>query len=171
MGFLFLGIYNLQKVTHTYKGVESQLMIQVFPEPTVGGLIQREDGKILLCDSHKWPGLYTVPGGHVELGETCEDALVREIKEEVGLDIKVLELVSIQQVIYPKEFWKRAHFIFFDYLCSVVGNETPRVDSNEIQGVIWVEPKEALTLNIDRYLKHFIARLLDKSTPFIVSWK
>ena len=147
-------------------------MSQVFPEPTVGGLIQREDGMVLLCDSHKWPGLYTVPGGHVELGETCEEALVREIKEEVGLDIKVLELVSIQQVIYPKEFWKRAHFIFFDYLCTVDGNQTPVVDSNEIQGTIWVDPKEALKLNIDRYLKHFIRRLLDKqSTSFIISWR
>ena len=105
------------------------------------------------------------------LGETCEDALVREIREEVGLDIKVLELVSIQQVIYPKEFWKHAHFIFFDYLCSAEGNQNPEVDSNEIQGVIWVEPREALKLNIDRYLEHFIARLLDKSIPFIVSWK
>jgi len=147
-------------------------MDQIFPEPTVGGLIQREDGRVLLCDSHKWPGLYTVPGGHVELGETCEEALVREIKEEVGLDIKVMELLSIQQVIYPKEFWKHAHFIFFDYLCSAQGNQIPRVDSNEIQGVIWTAPPDALKLKIDRYLRHFIARLLDpKSTPFVVSWR
>jgi ADP-ribose pyrophosphatase YjhB (NUDIX family) len=146
-------------------------MSQVFPEPTVGGLIQREDGSVLLCESHKWPGLYTVPGGHVELGETCEEALVREIREEVGLNIVVKDLLSIQQVIYPKEFWKRAHFIFFDYLCTIEGNQTPRVDSYEIQSTIWVNPTDALKLNIDRYLRHFIARLLDRSTPFIVSWK
>jgi ADP-ribose pyrophosphatase YjhB (NUDIX family) len=144
----------------------------VYPEPTVGGLIQRKDGEVLLCDSHKWPGFFTVPGGHVELGETCEEALVREIKEEVGLDIEVLELISIQQVIYPKEFWKRAHFIFFDYLCSVGENQIPVVDSKEIQGTIWVSPRDALKLNIDRYLKHFIERMLDKeNTPFIVSWR
>jgi phosphoglycolate phosphatase len=147
-------------------------MTQAFPEPTVGGLIQRYDGSVLLCDSHKWPGLYTVPGGHVELGETCEEALVREIKEEVGLDVKVLDLISIQQVIYPKEFWKRAHFIFFDYLCLVEGNQEPTVDLTEIQSTIWVKPGEALGLNIDRYLKHFIGRMIDKENyPFIVSWK
>ena len=146
-------------------------MNQIFPEPTVGALIQREDGKVLLCDSHKWPGLFTVPGGHVELGETCEDALVREIKEEVGLDIKVVDLVSIQQVIYPSEFWKRAHFIFFDYLCSMEGNQSVIVDTKEIQGTIWSDPKDALNLNVDRYLRHFLLRLIDKSMPFSVVWK
>ena len=146
-------------------------MDQAFPEPTVGALIQREDGHVLLCESHKWPGLYTVPGGHVELGETCEDALVREIKEEVGLDIKVIDLVSIQQVIYPGEFHRKAHFIFFDYLCSVIGNQQVKVDEKEIQKTIWISPKDALNINIDRYLRHFLMRLVDKSLPFSVVWK
>ena len=146
-------------------------MDQAFPEPTVGALIQREDGHVLLCESHKWPGLYTVPGGHVELGETCEDALVREIKEEVGLDIKENDLVSIQQVIYPGEFHRKAHFIFFDYLCSVNGNQQVKVDEKEIQKTIWISPKDALNINIDRYLRHFLMRLVDKSLPFSVVWK
>lgn len=145
-------------------------MSQVFPEPTVGGLVQNDQGKVLLCDSHKWPGIYTVPGGHVELGETFEEALVREIKEEVGLEVKVSELLSVQQVIYPREFWKKAHFIFFDYLCEMEGDQIVKVDEYEIQSTIWVEPKEALNLNIDRYLRHFLLRLLDRSVPFIVSW-
>lgn len=146
-------------------------MNQTFPEPTVGGLIRRDDGKVLLCESPKWPGFFTVPGGHVELGETCEEALVREIKEEVGLDIKVLELVSIQQVIYPKEFWKKAHFIFFDYLCEATGNQIVKVDADEIRNTIWIYPREALDLRIDRYLKHFILRLIDDKAPFSMSWK
>lgn len=145
---------------------------QVFPEPTVGGLVQRRDGKVLLCNSHKWPEIYTVPGGHVELGETCEEALKREIKEEVGVDIRVKELVSIQEVVYPKEFWKKAHFIFFDYLCELEREDQPVVvDANEIQSTIWVDPREAFSLPIDRYLNHFISRMLDHSAPFMVSWK
>ena len=146
-------------------------MSQIFPEPTVGGLVQNDAREVLLCDSHKWPGVYTVPGGHVELGETFEEALVREIKEEVGLRVKVQELLSVQQVIYPKEFWKKSHFIFFDYLCKAEGNQTVRVDSNEIQSAVWVRPEEALNMNIDRYLRHFLLRLLDRSVPFMVSWK
>lgn len=145
---------------------------QIFPEPTVGALIQNDQGKVLLCDSHKWPGIYTVPGGHVELGETCEEALIRECKEEVGLGISVVELLSIQQVIHPKEFWRNdAHFIFFDYLCKVEGKQEAKVDAKEIQSVIWVDPREAFNLNIDRYLRHFLSRLIDRNVPFSISWR
>lgn len=138
----------------------------------MGALIQNDQGKVLLCDSHKWPGIYTVPGGHVEIGETCEQALIRECREEVGLDVTVGELLSIQQVIRPREFWQNnAHFIFFDYLCRVEGNQEAKVDADEIQSVIWVDPRDALDLKIDRYLKQFILRLLDKkSAPFLIAW-
>ncbi len=149
---------------------EHRLDSQIFPEPTVGALIQNDEGKVLLCSSHKWPGVYTVPGGHVELGETCEQALVREVVEEVGLKIKVLDLLSILEVIYPQEFWKRAHFIFFDFLCKMEGDQEVQVDAREIQSTIWVNPRDALSLNVDRYLRHFISRFLDRSAPFLVSW-
>ncbi len=147
--------------------------MQSYPEPTVGALIRNKEEKILLCDSHKWPGLYTVPGGHVEVGETLENALIREIREEVGLEIEVEELLSVQQVIHPKEFYKdKVHFIFFDYLCRIKeGSPEAKVDEKEIEAVIWVDPKEALNMKIDRYLRHFINRLMDRTQPFIVSWQ
>ncbi len=43
---------------------------QVFPEPTVGALIVNKEGKILLARSHKWFDKYTLPGGHIEVGES-----------------------------------------------------------------------------------------------------
>lgn len=49
---------------------------QKFPEPTVGVFIFNPKGKILL-QSHKWPGAYVVPGGHVELGERLECGVER----------------------------------------------------------------------------------------------
>ncbi|HSK65470.1 MAG TPA: NUDIX domain-containing protein [Anaerolineales bacterium] len=60
---------------------------QIFPEPTVGVFIFNPSGELLLLKSHKWPGRYVVPGGHVELGERLEEAAVREAKEETGLDV------------------------------------------------------------------------------------
>jgi hypothetical protein len=54
-----------QKVSHS----------QVFPEPTVGALIVNKEGKILLTKSHKWFDKYTLPGGHIEVGETMKEAV------------------------------------------------------------------------------------------------
>ena len=59
-------------------------MTQQYPEPTVGALILNKESKILLVKSHKWQNNYVIPGGHVELGETLQDTLKREIKEETG---------------------------------------------------------------------------------------
>ncbi|ADL12770.1 NUDIX hydrolase [Acetohalobium arabaticum DSM 5501] len=55
-----------------------------YPEPTVGAVIFNPDDEILLCKSNKWDNKYVIPGGHIELGERMEKALIREIKEEKG---------------------------------------------------------------------------------------
>ena len=86
---------------------------QVYPEPTVGALIVNPEGKILLAKSHKWFDKYTLPGGHIEVGETMEEAVKREVKEEVGLDVEVVEFLLMQEAIFAEEFWKKKHFIFF----------------------------------------------------------
>src|SRR6266849_671930 len=91
---------------------------QRYPEPTVGGFIINANGEVLLCHSEKWMDNYTIPGGHIELGERMEDALKREVKEEVGLDVKPVRLLLMQEAIYSTEFYKRRHFIFLDYLCK-----------------------------------------------------
>lgn len=48
-------------------------MVQLYPEATVGALIVNEKGEVLLVHSKKWGEKYTVPGGHIELGEQAED--------------------------------------------------------------------------------------------------
>jgi nucleoside triphosphatase len=141
-----------------------------YPEPTVGALVRgSSDGKVLLVSSCKWPNVLTGPGGHVEVGETLEHALQREVKEEVGLGVRVLGLISVQQVIFPKEFWKRKHFIFFDFLCETEENDA-RPDGDEVEECVWVEPEDALGMKIDRYLRHFIESYIGKTKKFLVAW-
>lgn len=134
---------------------------QLFPEPTVGILIFNQQGEMLLLESHKWPGAYVVPGGHVELGERIEDAVVREAKEETGLDVYDLEFLLFQQFIYDPAFWKRRHFIFFDF--SAKTDNTNVVLNDEAQEYGWIEPEEALTLKLDTYTRNAIEAYLKKN--------
>jgi nucleoside triphosphatase len=131
---------------------------QLFPEPTVGVFIFNQQGELLLLQSHKWPGAYVVPGGHVELGERLEEAAVREAKEETGLDIYDLEFILFQQFIYDPAFWKKRHFIFFDFAAKT--DSTDVVLNDEAQEFVWVEPEEALGLELDSYTRTSIEAYL-----------
>jgi len=131
-----------------------------FPEPTVGALVFNPKGKILLIKSHKWRDKYVIPGGHIELGETIEDALKREVKEETGLDIYDIEFINIQEFIFDKLFWKKKHFIFLDYSCKT---HSPKVILNsEGQDFIWVKIDEALDCPIEPYSRKTIEAYLNK---------
>lgn len=125
-------------------------MKQRYPEPTVGAVILNKEMEILLVKSPKWFDKYTIPGGHVELGEDLQAALIREVKEEVGLDIKVKVLLNWQEAIYSKEFYKPKHFIFFDFYCTTERTKV-KVDGREVTGYIWVKPEKALKLNMDSF--------------------
>jgi nucleoside triphosphatase len=131
---------------------------QIFPEPTVGIFIFNQAGELLLLKSHKWLGSYVVPGGHVELGERLEQAAVREAKEETGLDIYDLKFVNFQEFIYDPAFWKKRHYIFFDYLCRTDSLEVKLND--EAQEHVWVKLDAALHLPLDSYTRISVERIV-----------
>jgi nucleoside triphosphatase len=133
---------------------------QIFPEPTVGAFIFNAKGELLLLQSHKWPGRYVVPGGHVELGERLEEAVAREAKEETGLDIHSIEFINFQQFIYDPAFWKKRHFIFFDFACKTDSTDVQLND--EAEGYVWMELHHALTLELDTYTRRSVEEWLKK---------
>ena len=133
---------------------------QLFPEPTVGVFIFNQANELLLLKSHKWPGKYVVPGGHVELGERLEDAAIREAKEETGLDIYNLEFINFQQFIHDPSFWKRKHFIFFDYACKT--DSTVVQLNDEAEEYVWVRLEAAVQLPLDVYTRTSIDILRER---------
>jgi nucleoside triphosphatase len=135
---------------------------QVYPEPTVGALIVNKEGKILLTKSHKWFDKYTLPGGHIEVGETMREAVIREVKEEVGLDVEVVEMLLMQEAIFAVEFWKRKHFIFFDFLCKSKDQQV-KLDGRELQEYVWEYPGAAFRLNLDSFTKKTLERYLQRT--------
>lgn len=133
---------------------------QIYPEPTVGAFIFNERGELLLLQSHKWPGRYVVPGGHVELGERLEEAVVREAWEETGLNVHDVEFINFQQFIHDPAFWKKRHFIFFDFACKT--DELEVKLNEEAEDYVWVEPGRALTMELDGYTRRSVEAWLNK---------
>ena len=135
---------------------------QVYPEPTVGALIVNKEGKIFLAKSHKWFDKYTLPGGHIEVGETMKEAAAREVKEEVGLDVEVAEFLLMQEAIFADEFWKKKHFIFFDFLCRSRDQQV-KLDGRELQEYVWEYPGAAVKLELDSFTRRTLEKYLQRS--------
>ncbi len=124
-----------------------------YPEPTVGAIIFNREGRILLCRSKKWGDTYVFPGGHIELGETMEDALRREVKEETGLSIYDIRLISLQEAVFSNTFIEKKHFIFIDFLCRTSTSEV--VLNDEAEEYEWVQPGDILSYNLGGFTRRF----------------
>jgi nucleoside triphosphatase len=125
------------------------------PEPVVGVFILNPQGQILLTKSHKWSNLYVVPGGHIEPGEKMEDAVIREVEEETGLEVFEPKLLTVYQYIDDGEFYKKdIHFIFLEFLVKTSGGRIKLND--EAEEYVWVEPEESLKLPLYRYTRQAI---------------
>jgi len=91
--------------------------------PAVGvGAVLIHQGRVLLIKRGKEPlrGRWVVPGGTVEVGETLEQALVREVREETGLTVRPIEVVLVFDRIDREGEAVRYHYVIVDYLCEYV---------------------------------------------------
>jgi 8-oxo-dGTP diphosphatase len=108
----------------------------------VGALIFREDC-ILLVERGKEPlkGFWSLPGGVVEVGETLEQAIRREVREETNLEIEILEVLEIfERIIRDDAGCPEYHYVLIDYLCrSNSGQPQPATD---VAQVAWVRQEE-----------------------------
>lgn len=95
------------------------------PRPIVGvgGAIVR-DGRVVLIKRRYEPlaGQWSLPGGTLELGETLEAAVTREMLEETGLQVEVGPVVDVfDRILFDPDERVRYHFVLIDYLCRPVG--------------------------------------------------
>jgi 8-oxo-dGTP diphosphatase len=129
------------------------------PSVGVGALVVHE-GRVLLIRRGKEPlrGRWVVPGGTVELGETLEQAVVREVLEETGVEVEPREVVSVFDRIEREGDAVRYHYVIVDYACDYVSG-VPRAAS-DAEDVALVAPGElaaydlpdkALSLVIDAF--------------------
>ena len=111
------------------------------PVVGVGGVVVH-GGKVLLIRRGKPPlyGRWVVPGGTVELGEGLEQALVREMREETGLAVEPVELLTAFDRIEREGERVVYHYVIVDYLCRYLSGEA-RAASDALD-VAWAAPEE-----------------------------
>ena len=111
----------------------------------VGAVIEDGDGRVLLVKHVEerggfWKGKWICPGGKLELGETIEEGIVREVREETNLEIKLIApLIPFDRIVKEGEETK-LHVIYIDYLAEVVGGGELK-PASDVGQAIWV-PKE-----------------------------
>ena len=97
----------------------------------VGGIVFHEN-QVLLIKRGKEPNLgqWSIPGGAVHTGETLQEALIREVREETHLQVEVLALVKVLDRIFRDPDGRVAyHYVLLDFLCRPQGGE-PMPDSD-----------------------------------------
>ena len=128
------------------------------PVAGVGAIIIRE-GKIALIKRGNEParGKWSIPGGLVELGESPEQAVIRETKEEVGLEVDNPKLVDVVSNIDLDDKGKvKYHYVIIDYLVNVKsGRAEAATDAAELRWVPFDEVENyELTASFRLFFKH-----------------
>ena len=114
-----------------------------YPErPIVGvGAVIVEGGKVVIVKRRYEPlaGRWSLPGGTLELGETLETAVAREMREETGLEVEVGPVIEVfDRIILDAERRIRYHFVLVDYLCWPVGGGLQA--GSDVDEAVLVEP-------------------------------
>ena len=123
-----------------------------YPErPIVGvGAVIVEAGKVLLVKRRYEPlaGRWSIPGGTLELGETLEAGVAREMREETGLEIEVGPVIEVfDRIILDAERRVRYHFVLVDYLCWPIGGDLQA--GSDVDDAVLVEPDAARRVRPD----------------------
>ncbi|MGN1201146.1 MAG: NUDIX hydrolase [Candidatus Caccovivens sp.] len=144
--------------------------------------IDNEEGKfkfrvcgILVCDNKylvvkmNANTFYCLPGGHVELDEDTDSAILREMREELGFDVKIKNLIAINQNFFKTKTGKPVHELGFYYVVEPVNKddinkndyEREELDKGKIQHLEfkWVSKQDLKEID---FKPAFVADCLDK---------
>jgi ADP-ribose pyrophosphatase len=92
-------------------------------------------------------GRWALPGGLVELGETCEAAAVREVLEETGLKVRIEKLLDVQSDLHRDAGGRlEFHYVLVDYLAAPVGGRLKINAESSASG--WFSREQVRSLNM-----------------------
>jgi ADP-ribose pyrophosphatase YjhB (NUDIX family) len=139
-------------------------MAREYPaHPVVGvGAVVVRDGQALIVKRAHEPrkGEWSLPGGLLELGESLQDAVRREIREETSLDITVGPIIETFDRVHRDEAGKiRYHFVIVDFVCWCSSGVA--VPGSDAEGVAWVTAGEIDDYAVNAHAKAVILKGLE----------
>jgi 8-oxo-dGTP diphosphatase len=134
---------------------------RLYPErPMVGvGILIRRGDRYLLIKRAADPdaGLWSIPGGLVEVGERAADAAVREAREETGLDVEVVEILGVVDKIIREGGRVKFHFVIVDYLAEPRGGALEA--SSDALDAVWVGAEDFPRYELSSTLVELLRRV------------
>jgi 8-oxo-dGTP diphosphatase len=140
---------------------EAHALKRLYPiQPIVGvGAIMLCDGKILLEKRKNDPvkGKWSVPGGLVELGESVEQTVIREVKEETGLEVEKPEHIDVVDNIVRDEGGQiKYHFVIIDYVVKLKGGRLKA--ASDAEELSWVALNDVERYDLTKTIREFLRR-------------
>ena len=109
------------------------------PLVAVAAVVLDEAGLILMVERGRPPskGMWALPGGLLDLGEPVRDGVAREVREETGAEIEIVELVDLFEPIHRDAAGRiRYHFVVIDFWARYLGGDVAAAD--DVDDVAWV---------------------------------
>jgi 8-oxo-dGTP diphosphatase len=127
----------------------------------VGAVIVDGDRVVLVKRAHEpLKGEWSLPGGTVEVGETLADAVVREVREETGLDVRVGPLIEVFDRIHRgSDQGIEYHFVLLDYKCTVVSGVLTH--GSDASAACWVLTTDLARYGLSDLATQVVARALE----------
>ncbi len=145
-------------------------MIRSYPDhpiPGVGVVILGPDGVLLIKRSTPpRKGCWSLPGGAQEIGETVREAAIREVKEETGLDIRILGLIDVvDSISRDDENGTRFHYTLVDFAACVTGGQIAAGD--DALDVQWVSLEQASRMEMWSETHRIIDKADERFGPLV----
>jgi len=140
-------------------------MNQPLPPPrplcTVGALVVNPNAEVLIVRTTKWRGTWGVPGGKLDWGESLQEALLREFREEVALDLQQVRFALLQEAILDSQFHVPAHFVLVNYYAFSASTQV--VPNEEIVEWVWLPPEQALGFPLNNFTERLVSDCIERN--------